>query len=451
MGFEFAPVQYQSQDISFTDWISLLTLCFAPLIAHIFAGAPQPSYLVATKPRWYDCLTLFNPTTIIYRYAAIVDRRIRAYRWEHIDAAATNAIFWTERGWDGTERMVTESIPCCTLLPETTRVKFFSTEFLKTIITTVQGVAAAISLIGGLASTENFNPYFAVDSIFAPLAVFGLLRLFASFWLLDDFSYSAKPLVNDNPLPEIIELERRQGSLDSLILQLDGEQPRYSRYRTTSYWPSRLFRVFYAAMLLGIWTLAGSWLFFVNAATPYRVYYTATALLAGAFYFLLFTITTVVCVIYLFQKNSTSCILPCVSHLWFKVYTILCILCMLAAIIVSALETRRTMCGYYTSLPVALTGYYYCALEYIKGDTIGLLVDPNPRFSGWFQTFGIVSQYDWGQNVTGLGLGAGEFWVGNFSGVCLGSLTDNQLWTRSTPLGYANSTNVGEMSRLFPH
>ena len=36
---------YQSQSISFGDWMLLLTLCFAPLIAHLVAGVPPTGEL----------------------------------------------------------------------------------------------------------------------------------------------------------------------------------------------------------------------------------------------------------------------------------------------------------------------------------------------------------------------------------------------------------------------
>ncbi|KAJ4297695.1 hypothetical protein N0V90_005590 [Kalmusia sp. IMI 367209] len=33
---------YQSNDIDFGDWITLLTLGLAPIIAHLVAGVPEP-------------------------------------------------------------------------------------------------------------------------------------------------------------------------------------------------------------------------------------------------------------------------------------------------------------------------------------------------------------------------------------------------------------------------
>src|ERR1700744_5907690 len=38
---------YNSQHININDWISLFTLCLAPLIAHLVAGVPEPGTLTA--------------------------------------------------------------------------------------------------------------------------------------------------------------------------------------------------------------------------------------------------------------------------------------------------------------------------------------------------------------------------------------------------------------------
>lgn len=49
-------LQYQSYDIPFAKWVSLLTLSLAPLIAHIIAGAPRAFYLCKRRPKWHERL-----------------------------------------------------------------------------------------------------------------------------------------------------------------------------------------------------------------------------------------------------------------------------------------------------------------------------------------------------------------------------------------------------------
>lgn len=104
------PARYQSQDIALSEWVTLLTLCLAPLIAHVVVGTPSPSYLCTSRPKWHEWICHYNPTSVLWRYTAITDRRIRARFWNRADLAATNALFWTPRGWDGSEAMVQHSL-----------------------------------------------------------------------------------------------------------------------------------------------------------------------------------------------------------------------------------------------------------------------------------------------------------------------------------------------------
>lgn len=86
----FSPT-YQSRDISFSNWISLFTLCLTPLVIHLTSGAPSASYLVNNRPRWHDRICHYNPISIMWWYLAIVDRCIRAIEWNAIDMATSNA------------------------------------------------------------------------------------------------------------------------------------------------------------------------------------------------------------------------------------------------------------------------------------------------------------------------------------------------------------------------
>ena len=96
---EFVPFQHQSQSFSFNEWVLLFTLCFAPLAMHVITGAPEPSVLEGKDPTWMDKLPLFNPISIMWRYHAIADRRLRANTWTNRDMAATNAAFWKDQKW----------------------------------------------------------------------------------------------------------------------------------------------------------------------------------------------------------------------------------------------------------------------------------------------------------------------------------------------------------------
>ena len=138
----------------------------------------------------------YNPTSIIWRYAAITDRRIRAIQWSRRDLAATNAIFWTSDGWNGGEEMVTTSATYCLRYPESTRVEILSLTMLKTVITTLQGASAFYILVGSVAGVAlpGVAIGFGVDTLFFPLSILGCLRLCAAAWLTDDFVYQGSGL-----------------------------------------------------------------------------------------------------------------------------------------------------------------------------------------------------------------------------------------------------------------
>ena len=98
---------YQSEKITFVEWFEMFTLCLAPLVAHIAGGVSAVTVLgsPSQKPSWTARLPHFNSISIIWRYYAIADRRVRALDWDKSDMAACNAVFWNgEKGrWDGSE------------------------------------------------------------------------------------------------------------------------------------------------------------------------------------------------------------------------------------------------------------------------------------------------------------------------------------------------------------
>lgn len=354
MAIAVEPPRYQSQDISFSDWITLLTLCFAPLIAHIFSGAPSPSILVPARPRWHDYVVLFNPTAIIYRYGAIVDRRIRAYKWELVDVAAANALFWTAHGWDGSENMVTSSLPCCALLPDSTTMNVLSVSMLKTIITTLQGVQAAVGLAGAMAGTLSEIPdQPGLDFAFGPLAVLGLLRLVASTWLSDDFAYSSVTSGATSIMMQEIPQTRQRGmSCDSLLQDCRSHMVTELRYRPRSFWPSRIFRLLFSTILLAAWTLALCWTLIPDKVLGRSLSNTTTTFVQTVFYFITFSATAIIYLWYSVQGQATSTILPCVSRPWFKVYSILWMLFAAILVILSSIETHKTRCGLYSTISI---------------------------------------------------------------------------------------------------
>ncbi|KAI6091692.1 hypothetical protein F4821DRAFT_255003 [Hypoxylon rubiginosum] len=421
--FYIHPIAYQSCKISFTEWVSLLTLCLAPLIAHIAAGVPQPSFLHERSPRWHERIGLYNPTTILWRYAAIADRRIRAKYWDRKVFAATNALFWTSRGWDGSEEMITLSSPYCTHLPEHTRIALFSRESIKTLIVTLQGTQAVVSLglaLGGKSASDGFVTFMGVDLIFFPLAFIGLVRLFCAFWLTDDFAYASlrsTALVGDDSTSAKVNDTRV--SMDSLLG--DGttdSSPKEDRFLPTSYLWSKVFRGLFLFPLLGLWVVC---LLFILQPEGGKMF-TATSFLMALFYLVFISASIFICGFYLARGHSSTTI-PSIGSVWYKCYTGLLLGMVLVIFVVACIETRHTTCGKWTSAPYSVGDFWACS-DSRTPDIIAVDPDSLPAF-GLATTKPSYDQH----NET---LGDGEFWVRNFTGHCLGRMGNTTVKLAST-------------------
>lgn len=335
------PLKYSSHEIDRADWVALLTLCLAPLIAHIIAGVPSPTYLHRSRPKWHELLCHYNPTSILWRYAAIADRRIRARSWDQNDLASTNAIFWTKRGWDGSEDMISTSAAYCYHLPDNTRIALFSREMITTIIVTSQGIQATLSLMGALdtdGTNAGFVKWMGVDTIFFPLAMISLLRLCCAFWLNDDFGYSTS---------HSLALDKRANSNESssgtLLAPTDiPSRPRFQR--PSSSWGSRIFRSLFLFIVISIIVLNA--MYFIRGGRQ-----TATTFAVELAYIFFLTMTVVIFAPYFWTGATTSTIIPCITSTAYKIYTAVIFAVFMTTIIIACIETRKTPCGKFTSGP----------------------------------------------------------------------------------------------------
>jgi len=427
--FHAKPIHFNSKCVTLPEWVSLLTLCLAPLIAHIAFGTPSVSYLVHNYPKWYDHLCHYNPTSIMWRYAAITDRRIRSVCWNSLDFAASNAIFWTAKGWDGEEDIVLAAAPYCLRCPEQTRVRIFSTTMLKTIIATLQGISSLYWLIGPLARL-NIKHVFesqGVDMVFFPFSILGLLRLCAATWLTDDFIYAPHNDCHGKKIPQnpqnltIYEndtqrIDSPDGSLSLAIPHRSNDQFK----EPNSSWESLLFRGFYLLTLGGLWGLSLGYVIRggldttttakINGPTP-----TITLFLVRTFYFIFTTITVAIYAYYFYRGQTTSTIIPCISRTWYRVYTLLVMGFMSALIVVASIETNKRPDGIYTSK--SLPGGLKCN-----------------DFQGWlpFTSNGVFSRIASKANILTwerasiMGVSVNEpllgerYWLYNFTGYCVG-------------------------------
>jgi len=182
-------IHYNSDTIDFSEWLSLITLSLAPLIAHIWAGVPKAAILSGPDAKWHDRMTHLNPTSIIWRYYAITLRRLRSQKWDHYLLAANNTAFLVDGKWTGTREMIRKSRRLYLAPPEKARVR--SESFLKTLIISLQGVQAIWEFTIGVRDERSgaWAVNVSLPTAFEPFAVLGLVRLFAAWWLYDEGAY----------------------------------------------------------------------------------------------------------------------------------------------------------------------------------------------------------------------------------------------------------------------
>ncbi|KAI1109200.1 hypothetical protein F5Y14DRAFT_458477 [Nemania sp. NC0429] len=388
------PLSFQSQGISFPDWISLVTLALAPLIAHLVAGAPQPSYLVTTRPKWHDRLVHYNPTSILWRYSAIADRRLRAADWNREDIAAANAIFWTSRGWDGTEDMVQLSRPYCLRLPDRPYAALLSADSMKTVILTLQGAQAVYILAGTFFGLHEFSANLALDTTFSPLAILGLWRLTAAVWLTEDYMFAFKHSTMKHSLA---------------LGHLSGQ------YRRTSTWPSRLCRTAYTIVLVGIWIitiLLGIPVCWPGYPCKDGFNHAASTLVQIIFFVIVISVSLFLHIYYFYKGRTTSTIIPCISTTWYKIYSVAVAVLAVVLLVLSAIETRKTPCGKYTKLPGSIGDVASCSWDQSYIPFNGSGADE--------VAFGVAFRYSLNETEDHATNTQDRFWIYNFTeGACI--------------------------------
>ncbi|KAH8661507.1 hypothetical protein BGZ60DRAFT_87713 [Tricladium varicosporioides] len=345
---------HQSGDIGLAEWLSLFTLSLTPLVAHLIAGAPPPTYLDRSKPKWHEIIGHYNPTSILWRYFAITDRRTRAKCWNSSHLAATNAAFWTTSGWNGSEEMIERSQPYRLREPEGTRIGLSSISAITTLIVTLQGVQALHDLIAGMSG--GYSVTISISTVFFPLAIFGLLRLPAALWITNDFIYNDHRTVEQPLLMRsransdlVANSSKYEPSINELLGTSTNEA--YSQFHPIRSWRGILPRAFFAIAIIGVWLLTlfsfSPWTFLTN----HDGVFTGTAFAMSLMYLAMMSVTMVIMGMYLLRRRTTSTIIPCIGSNWYKMYTMFIFASMLVVFVIAALESRRTPCGKYTTFP----------------------------------------------------------------------------------------------------
>ncbi|ROW06650.1 hypothetical protein VPNG_06769 [Cytospora leucostoma] len=346
------------------DLVSLFTLGLAPLIVHIISGVPSPSYLCDRRPSWHDQIVLCNPTSILWRYAAITNRRIRAVTWSNIDIAATNALFWTPEGWDGSESMIQRCLPFTSHLPRKTRLDMLSLEMVKNVVVFMQGVQAVAALANDFGESATYTALDAVSGLFLPLAICGLLRLFAAPWLTNDYTFTVNSRLASQfdlqllPTSSKSTYYRREStiSIDSLIdHQLRNEI--YLNHRVeevhpaikstpsaVQVWGSIIFRVVYITPFLCAFAVCFMYLTpFITVGLAPKGDWTISSWLLSLFYTAI-VVPSIAIYGYYFVHGEIhrTTIIPCISTTWYKAYSLFVMVFIGVLLTVSGIETRKT-------------------------------------------------------------------------------------------------------------
>ena len=345
--------RYQSQGITLTVWVEWFTLCLAPVIGHV-AGGVVSSTVIGSPPRptsWTARLPLFNPVSILWRYYAIADRRLRARSWDERDLAACNAVFFdSDQGrFDGSEEIMISSREWMAKIPESKHVQLLSASLFTTIILTIQGIQAIYLIVTNLipnapnetnAGTLHKTTILpGLPYIFVPIGCLGFLRLPAAFWLSNDFGYlqtwqipgswepsqpqkrSQKVVATDNGLPVSNCVEDR----------LHGRRS----------WRGVILRIFWVLTILPLMGVsAASCTKALWAVSPSGRYVSLSRLLLTIMWISITSGTLLIHTFYIATGRTNSTIIPCIHARWYKIYTALVILIAFSAFVVSAMETR---------------------------------------------------------------------------------------------------------------
>ncbi|KAF2661084.1 hypothetical protein K491DRAFT_588191 [Lophiostoma macrostomum CBS 122681] len=349
MGFHSYHIFFnvQTSSVHLDDWISLLTLCLAPLLVHIIVGVPHPTYLNDKPPKWHDRIVHYNPTSIVWRYFVIADRRLRSKDWTGLDMAASNALFWTADGWDGSEAMMVRSRMYCEKQPQRTTVQLFSVSTGKTVVITAQGIQALALIITGITKFSRFFIKIGMPNIFFPFTVLGLVRLCAAMWLTDEYVYLQKYHMDSDAHPE---------KSNDDITALPTVNSQFAGLASAKFHPKRgryglPWRIFFLLFIACLWLLP------TVAMLPFRwgIYFTGTLFCMGIFYFTFLSVTLFSIAACIFREKSGSTIFPYSGTMWYKIYTCLLFTMMLGMLIVAGLENRKSPCGKFTSYPPKIT------------------------------------------------------------------------------------------------
>jgi hypothetical protein len=367
---------YQSHALKVTTWFDYITVCFAPLVAHVAAGvspitpfSSSPCDPCASSssslPSWTARLPHFNPISILWRYYAIADRRFRAKDWDSADMAACNAVFWDSATgrFDGGEEIMVKSRAWLTKVPEHSHVPLISASSLVSVVLTLQASQAMFLIVASLFPNVPYHFGNGLPYVFFPLSCLGLPRLVAAFWLSGDYGY-----LNAENLELVRGVTRRSvGTVEKVVTDHVVEYPVgeersveecvSDRLYERHCWRGIVYTIFWivsSCALLGTSAAATSKLWWGYAENmPYS---SVSHLIDNGMYFVTTSAAMLIYCTYILMGRTHTTIIPCIHSTWYKIFSIILMAMALVAVLCNILETRQLLDGTATTLPE-----FYCA------------------------------------------------------------------------------------------
>ncbi|KAH8587510.1 hypothetical protein B0O99DRAFT_526663 [Bisporella sp. PMI_857] len=364
VGFLSSGLRIQSQNIQINEWLAQLTLCFAPLAAHIFIGVPTLVNRTGHPIPSHKMIPLFNPITILWRYAIIANRRIQfKNKWTPKVMAATNAAFFYEKSLSSSEAKIDQVLVLIQRWPSSTRTAILSISMLGSLIVVFQGVQALYEVT--ITARHGFMLSQGVGAVFTPLAIVSLFRLIPATWITQDFAFSDEKYCEEDPdIPPINATGQEPRGEDPPQpiqmqalphrMEVDGD----GRNETSKCTPIQSFfksKVCWASMLFRFGILAVNAAVFVNQCFHITGHHTfggtqsVSGLLIHFLYHIMTMVMLVLFTIYFMRGKVQDTMIPCINSKWYLIYTVIWYALAVVVVVVNALEMRRTSCGVYTT------------------------------------------------------------------------------------------------------
>lgn len=365
-------VTQNPQKLPFNEWAAILTLCLAPLIAHLIAGAPQVVLLHNSQPKWHDSMAIYNPLSIMWRYYAIAERGISTMSVSSTELAAVNVVYWTKDGWSGEEEYIRQGQSLCIRSPPRVVERIISAGGLKTVIVAIQGVAAVGSLVPGALSS---NTSISLADIFMGLALLGLSRMPAAYWLTDDYHiihlFDSTRHQNDQQqilrTQTLVPLLQKQGHkvssfpAEEQVVEISPNSP--SRYSIGL--GAIVVRIIYMSLAL---LLLGLAMYQIVPTIIYDETLSLTAFWMAIGYTLYALSGACIYLPYFCKRNPQSLCMPCVNEVWYKALSAVFAMVAIGGLVAGCLETSRRLDGKYTSYPPFFgPGSWQCVYSHPNG------------------------------------------------------------------------------------